>query len=411
MPGRRVLAVVAVVAALHALWYAFLVPLWAFEDEEQHVDYVLSAAKGNLPRIDDGIDERILASAFETERHVRLGFRTEQGTISGLETYSYLAYHPPAYPLLGVPVAWAVGSDPVATVHGLRALGALQAAALAVLVAIAAALVAPPQHRDRAALVAGLVVGLTPVVAHSGGRATNDLLVAVAVAAVAVASLVWIRTRADTAALAVGIAAAGAVGVKATAGVAVAAMVGIAAVVVARTWRQWLAVVVPPAIVGLSWSAVLRTRYGTIDGSEAFTDAYGHPFVGAWPGFSEVVDRGLLPEGSNPWGLIAPVSLVVVVSLALCGGVVLARRRATEGRWLVVVSAVVTTVVAVLVALSAHRGHAIASPRHFLGVIALLSVVAGAGLARVRRALVVLPVATLVVVAVTALARFQGQYP
>lgn len=411
MPGRRALLVVAAVAALHAVCYAFIVPLWAFEDEEQHVDYVLSAAKANVPRIDDGIDERILESAFETERHVRLGFRTEQGPITGLETYSYMAYHPPGYAMVGAPVAWAAGGDPVVTVYGLRALGAAQAAALAVLVATAAGLVSPAQHRDRAALVGGLVVGLMPVVAHAGGRATNDLLVAVAVAAVTVASLVWIRTRSDFAAVAVGVAGAGAVGVKATAGVAVAAMVGIAALVVARSLVQWLAVVSPPLIAGVAWSAVLRARYGTVDGSEAFADAYGRPFEAAWPRLSDFVSRGFLPERSSSWGLIAPVSFWVLVGLAVVGGIALLRRRDVGGRWLVVVSAVVTMMVALLVALSAHRGHAIASPRHFLGVIALMAAVAGAGLAGSRRVLAAMPIATLMVVATVALVRFPGQYP
>lgn len=106
---RGALPVLLLVALLHGLQYAALMPPWGLIDEAQHVDYIAHVAqRQELPIAGKTtLSPEIVNSLFAT-RHWQIFHWSTPASDAiadlGVVGYSYEAYHPPLYYLLLAPV-------------------------------------------------------------------------------------------------------------------------------------------------------------------------------------------------------------------------------------------------------------------------------------------------------------------
>ena len=107
--GRWALPLVLLLALLHGVQYAALMPPWGLIDEAQHVDYVWHIAeRGEFPVAGTtSLSPAAIDSLFATRHWFVFHWPTPASNSLadlGATGYSYEAYHPPLYYLLMVPV-------------------------------------------------------------------------------------------------------------------------------------------------------------------------------------------------------------------------------------------------------------------------------------------------------------------
>jgi 4-amino-4-deoxy-L-arabinose transferase-like glycosyltransferase len=415
---RAVLAAVALLGFAHAALYVFSVPPWGLEDEEQHVDYVLTLRdSGKPPNIHQTTRPAISASAIATDHYKALGLGTAPppGTppeALGLEGLSYEGYQPPLYYATMVPLVAPLGDHVLVAMYVLRLADAILVGVLCALAALLAALHVLPEHRRLAALVAGCFVAVIPTVAESGARASNDMLTAVMITATAVGASYVLARPALRPALATGALAAGAVLTKST-GLAVLAFLVPLAVLLAMRRRLpgavSAALVLPPIVAALAWAAVTRVRYGVWSGDSAFLQI-SRPFESLPIGDALVrtFRHAAFPYGR--WGipLAVPIAIVVVVGIGI--GLALADRR---GRVLAVGALVTALAILAGYLFEIDRGLTTITARLLVPSYAMLCASAGAGYATLRRRWVpAIAIAAGVTLAVTFfVSAFVVQYP
>jgi hypothetical protein len=253
--------------------YAMTVPKFLPADETSHVGYALSIGHGDLPRLDSKVPDEIpgLALQYEIRREI------------------YTANHPPLY-YLPVSVPLRIG---VATGHPVLGfeLARLLTVALTAIGAVAtcwAARLLVPGRPDVAVLAAAIAV-LLPAVPRFAGVVYNDGF-SLAMAAVGLATSVWILVRGPSRWRLAGVAtAAAALTLTRAVGIPAAGlMVGATAVaVLLHSPRPALARVVRAGAAGALVASCafaasgwfwLRSRhlYGDIAGSAYNLDRFGY---------------------------------------------------------------------------------------------------------------------------------------
>lgn len=319
--GRRhplsllLVVVVGLVAAGHTLLYVLSVPIWATEDEEQHVDYVLELRdERRVPHLDDPLRQQIVDSAVTTNRWPRYGVARPDWAIvdqrlvperMGLEGFSYEGHQPPLYYAALVPVAGLLGDQVQAIVYAGRLFGVGLAAAGAVLAALLSARLSSPARAPVAAWVGGLCCALMPAVAESSARVNNDYACAVLFTG-GVLCLMWLLDAPGVRPALVGGGVFAAAALTKAIGVAGLAVTGVAlAVLLVRrklTARIVGALVVPQLASIAVWSWAIHDRYGTWDPAQAFVQQrYRHPTV-PWSLLgSDALQRGATPFGAGTW--------------------------------------------------------------------------------------------------------------
>lgn len=392
-------AVVALVAAAHTLLYVFAVPPWALEDEEQHVDYVLTLRdEQRPPHLDDYVHQEIVDSAVTTDRWGSLGLgqvpASTDGRLDpsqmGLEGYSYEAHQPPLYYVALVPLAQLLGDRTLAIMYGGRLAGVAVAAAGAVAAAALSARWAPDGHRRRAAWIGGLACALMPALAEGAARVNNDAACAVLVT-VGVVCLLRLVERPDARwGLLTGAVLAAAILVKASGvvglGVSVAVL-GLLAVRGRLAARVAAAVLVPQVLAVAAWSAVTHARYDVWNSTTAVVRQRVRFVPLSWSTLgSDALERAATPYGS--WGLGVVLTLLWLVFVLV--GLVLWRDRPGPGRveMLVVVVAVAAAAVAGLASLNNDGFINAFSARYLLFAYPILLSAAAAGWAGLRRPVV-----------------------
>jgi 4-amino-4-deoxy-L-arabinose transferase-like glycosyltransferase len=330
-PRLVALAVVFCVGALHALVYVVVVPPWNIEDEPQHVDYVSKLVlERRFPRLDDHLDESVVRSTLsDRDWEAYRVVAPDEPTVESMNLggYSYAAYHPPLPYLLGTPVLLFSHDRALDSLYGLRLLTAVAAGAVGVLAAHLASRRFRGSQAVRAALAAGLAVGLLPAIAEAGGRFNADIFAALAVLVVVLTLLRWSERPTSVRAWQVGAALAAAVLTRETTVIVVIPLV-LAGIVVARRGELRIAAVArvlgPPAVALALWEWHLQISTGRLNGAGAFIDLHGRQFptLGVGPVAESLLSTGLLPYGH--WGL--PAVVTVLVTLLVVGGLVLAAR-------------------------------------------------------------------------------------
>jgi 4-amino-4-deoxy-L-arabinose transferase-like glycosyltransferase len=331
---RPVLVLVFAVGVLHAGVYALIVPPWAYEDEQQHVDYAWSIAHTHrLPTIEDEISPSIGESVWGTDRWGNYGFPApEDRSVAGmgLSGRSYLAYHPPGVYVAVAPLLVVVGDHATLAMYALRGVTALAAGALAVLTAVLAARLAGEDHVRRAALVGGLAVALLPSVAEAGGRFNADIFAALVVTAGVLVVRRWVDEPTPRWSWLVGLTLAVGVVTRETTVVLLVPLL-VAAVVLRR--RRLLdapsvgRLLGPPllalgAVLAVTWHAT-----GRLVGSLAFVERYDPGLVppGAADAVRQLGERALFPSAPQPWGAASVWLGVVVVAVIVVGLALTAR--------------------------------------------------------------------------------------
>jgi hypothetical protein len=319
------------VGALHALVYVVVVPPWNIEDEPQHVDYVSKLVlERRLPDLDDHLDDAVVESTLADRDWSAYGLgRPAEPTVESMALggYSYEAYHPPLPYLLGAPVLLFSHDRALDSLYGLRLLTAVAAGAVCVLTAHLAARPFRGGPGVRAALGAGLAVGLLPAMAEAGGRFNADVFAAVAVLVVVLAVLRWTEAPTAERAWQVGAALAVAALTRETTVVVVVPLV-VAGVLVARRGQLRAAdlarALVPPAVASGLWEWHVWASTGRLNGAGAFLDLHGRQFptLGLGDVAESLLSKGLLPYGR--WGL--PATVTLLVTLLVVAGLVLAAR-------------------------------------------------------------------------------------
>jgi hypothetical protein len=330
-PRSVALAVVFCVGALHALVYVVTVPPWNIEDEPQHVDYVSKLAlERRFPELDDHLDDSIVRSTLSDRDWEAYGVvAPDEQTVESMNLggFSYSAYHPPLPYVLGMPVLLFTHDRALDSLHGLRLLTAVVAGAVCALTAHLASRRFTGGQAVRAALAAGLAVGLLPAIAEAGGRFNADIFAALAVLVVVLTIVGWTEEPTSARAWAVGAALAAAALTRETTVVVLVPLV-VAGVVVARRGELRIGavvrVLVPPAIALGLWEWHLQSSTGRLNGAGAFIDLHGRQFptLGIGDVAESLLSKGLLPYGH--WGL--PAGVTLLVTLLIVGGLVLAAR-------------------------------------------------------------------------------------
>jgi 4-amino-4-deoxy-L-arabinose transferase-like glycosyltransferase len=385
--------VCGLLATAHSLLYVFAVPPWALEDEEQHVDYVLELRDHHrVPRVDETLRPSIVASEIKTKRLESLGYGTTptepDPAKRGLIGLSYEGYQPPLYYVALVPFVSVIGDRPLTAMYLLRVVGAVLAGVGAALTALLAAQWArcSRRTRERAALIAGLVIAAVPAYAEAGARVNNDTGLTLAVVASLLAAARFAREPTPRRAWCVGLLAAAAAASKITGVVAVApALVALGAVwnrASTRDRLRWLvAIVVPAAAVTLAWALVSRARYGVFNPATAVVEVIG-PFrvVPLHELVTETARLTGLPFGHWRTGPAVAIGLAVVFVV----GLALSRRcRPTAFRLASAAALAAAIVIGLVPANRAGILNAV-NTRYVLCAYPALVAVAAAGWATVR---------------------------
>jgi len=361
-PARRrtrlwlVALVCGIVASVHSLAYVFATPPWAIEDEEQHVDYVLSLRDhGHIPRVDETIRPSIVASTIDTRRWESLGlgvtFLERDPAKRGLEGLSYEGYQPPLYYLLLVPVVAPLGDRPLAAMYAGRLVGALCAGLGAAFAALLAARWARGVRPAHAALLAGLFLGAIPVYAEAMARVNNDTGLAVTVVGSLLLMARFVERPDSWRALAIGACLGAAVAMKVSALVAIAPA-AVALLSARRTCPRRVslthvtAIAAPPAVVAVWWMLVTRERYGVLNPVTGFVARIGRfPSLGMTTLARDALRLTGLPYGQWHTG---PAVAAGVLAATAAGMVAMARQRGRALALWSVITLVLGTVIGLL---------------------------------------------------------------
>lgn len=419
---RVILAVVALVAAAHTMLYAFAVPPWALEDEEQHVDYVLALRDNRKPpHLDDLLSQDIVDSAVTTDRWGSFGLgrpaAAEEGRMDpahmGLEGYSYEGYQPPLYYAALVPAAAALGDRLLAFLYTGRLLGALLVAVGAVLAAMLSARWAPTGKESLAAWIGGLSCALLPANAEAAARINNDFACAVLVTG-GVVCLTRLVDRPDRWwSLWAGLVFAAAVLTKPGGVVGVGASFAVLGLLAMRrelSLRISASLLVPQALAVGVWSLVSHARYGVWNPSTAVVDRRLRFPALSWDTIaSQALDRGATPYGVWHLGTALTVGWLAFVVV----GLVLLRRSALRAEAFLLVVGIGSVAVMGLVSLNNSGLLNAFTARYLIFAFPTLLAAAAAGWAHLRRPVVSLAPVALAAVAATAflLADFLPQFP
>lgn len=382
---RLAVAAAAAAATASAATHAALSPAFSSGDEAAHLDYAYQVWTGGLPVFEEGL--------------------VVQPPVGYAPPVQWVAQHPPLYYLLQAPVVGPLVDlgRPVLAAYAGRALNALLAAALVLVVAWAAAQVAPRTPRLRVA--AAVVVAASAWVARVGGAVYNDLLAAATATLVMGATVALLRhggSRARWALLAAACAAA--LLTRAALVVVIAACLAalvIDAVVRSRGWHAVLttsaaaAATLVVAVLPSSWFWWRNVRLtgdvlgGHPEWAAEHLDRVSRPWtdvltdVGSWRALWSLHSHDVLPRGTT-----TTVLLVVPVALALVGLAVVARREVPRAReHLAVLVALGGPVVAVLgmQVLYAAGGGGL-NARYLMPLLLPVGLAVGAGLTWSRRA-------------------------
>lgn len=394
--GRLIFAGALLFALGHALLYAAAIPEWDLFDEEQHLSYALYLAdEGRIPRIDDPVQRRVLENAIAVDRWST--FRIDRPLILdpdefGLEGLSYEGYQPPLYYALIAPLTWLAGDDAWWELHLARAFGAL--------LLFAFASVAWGYARDwlpdaDPAVWGAIVVTAVaiPAVAEAAGRASNDLLAGLFLAAGTLMASRLLEDRRIDQALFLGLLGAAAVLTKGH-GV-VLLMVTVVALGLLLYRRQltpvvFCAALLPGVVAFIGWGLWTQARYGTFNGSNAFLDmvvpfeSLGVPsfleelWFNAWSSYWGAYDGGWLR-----W-----VTGMVILGIVIAGMMGLLAGRddwgqTAEGRQRLILSGALA--LGLLAALWAANASGLAHPhgRMLIGIFPALVTLTAAGLRRI----------------------------
>jgi 4-amino-4-deoxy-L-arabinose transferase-like glycosyltransferase len=410
---RWVLLAVALLGMAHALVYVCSVPPWGLEDEEQHVDYVLTLRDSfEPPDIRQHVHPAIIASAIATDRYTALGLGTTppagtDASALGLEGLSYEGHQPPLYYSLMAPFVTPLGDHTLATMYTLRVIDAFLVGVLAALTAALAARWARRGWETTAALFAGVAVAAVPAIVEAGARVSNDLLVTVFVTATLLACTLLLERPTMRTAWLVGGAAATAVLTKTTGLVTLLAICGALLVIAARrepVVRIAAACLAPPIVAAGAWALVTHARYGVWRGDSAFLLVHRpFPSLPFDETFSRTLREAAFPDGQ--WGV--PLALCILFAAAVAIGVVLAlvdrRARPLAGGALLVSAGLAFGYL-----LEIDRGLVTTSPRLLIPAYPALLAAAGCGYVSLRRRW--LPLTIVAVGAVLAITFFVLQF-
>ena len=323
--GRLIFGSVLLFALLHAALYVVTVPTWDLFDEEQHLSYALHLIdEGEIPRVDDPVQQRILDSAVATDRWSTLRIGRPVGLAVnefGLEGWSYEGYHPPLYYALVSPLTLLSGDDAWRELYAARLFG------LALLFALAAICwgYARDWLPDADPAVWGTIVVIVvsiPAVAAAAGRVNNDLLAGLLLAAGTLMAGRLLEDRRNDEALLLGLMAAAAILTKGQ-GV-VLLLVAVTAVALLLGRRQLTATIfalaVGPGLTALAgWSLWTWARYDTLNSSQAFLDLVG-PFESL--GLVDIAGELWLNGWSSYWGAYDGGSLRWITGMIVLAAIV-----------------------------------------------------------------------------------------
>lgn len=279
--GRVIFGAVLLFAVLHAMLYVVTVPTWDLFDEEQHLSYALYLIDdGEIPRVNDPVQQRILDSAVATDRWSTLQIGRPVAlelNEFGLEGWSYEGYHPPLYYLLVSPLTLLSGEDAWRELYAARLFG------IALLFAFASICwgYARDWLPDADPTIWGtiVVIGVSiPSVAAAAGRVNNDLLAGLLLAAGTLMAARVLDDRRTDQALALGLLTGAAILTKGQGAVLLLVAVAACALLLAR--RQLtvtlFALSIGPGLVALAgWGIWTWNRYGTVNSVDAYLDLVG----------------------------------------------------------------------------------------------------------------------------------------
>ncbi len=331
------LVLILFIAVVHATFYAFAIPPWALEDEEQHVDYALTIRdEWRGPKIDEFLDQRIIDSAAETDRWQALGLSPPPSldpAQMGLEGLSYEGFQPPLYYLVFGQILRVSGDDPLTAMYIGRGLSVLLFAGL---VGTVWFLMRRLVKDSDIYLPAGaaLLASAMPVLAAAGGRTNNDILAIFLVGLGLLAVLRLIDDPSPMNAVAVGAAGAAAALTK-TSGLALFAPILIGLFILWRRREASRQIVIDSiglASVGAVGAAVFTyARYGVWEGTSAIAAPMFRPFVPRGPVtfVRDLIESAWDPYFSFPRAMTGDILFVCFVVAGLAALLV---TRRMDGR-------------------------------------------------------------------------------
>ncbi len=303
--GRIIFGGVLLFALAHALLYVVTVPTWDLFDEEQHLSYALYLIDdGEVPEIDDPVQQRILDSAVATDRWstLRIG-RPVAPELNefGLEGLSYEGYHPPLYYALVSPLTLASGSDAWRELYAARLLGvALLFGFASICWGYARDWLPDADPATWGAIVVAAVS--VPAVAAAAGRVNNDLLAGLFLASGTLMAARLLDDRRQDQALFLGLLTAAAVLTKGQGIVLLLVAATACGLLLARRQLSLslLLMALAPGVLALAgWTAWTWARYETLNGADAYLDTVG---VAETLGIGGFIEELWLNGWSSYWG-------------------------------------------------------------------------------------------------------------
>lgn len=189
--GRWALPLVLLLALLHGMQYAALMPPWGLIDEAQHVDYVWHIAeRGEFPVAGtNSLSPALIDSLFATRHWSVFHWSTPPSKALadlGAVGYSYEAYHPPLYYLAMAPIFLGTPGSILDRLFVLRGVALALSLVTVYLVFRLGALVS---RSMLFALLAALVYIMLPERAAYTSRVNNDVLAELLGAAICLVSV------------------------------------------------------------------------------------------------------------------------------------------------------------------------------------------------------------------------------
>lgn len=282
LPGLQIsrwaLPLLLLLALLHGVQYASLMPPWGLIDEAQHVDYVWHIAeRGEFPVAGTTtLSPALIDSLFATRHWFVFQWPTPASTALtdlGAVGYSYEAYHPPLYYLLMAPVFLGAPGSILDRLFLLRGAALVLSLVTVYLVFRLGALVS---RSVLFALLATLIFIMLPERAAYTSRVNNDVLAEMLGAAICLVSVQGVlRALTPIRAVSLGVLLALGVWTKLSVSFWLAPLAVLAFWLYPRAdGRRWL---LPLLIGGAALSALLARNwsiYHDLTGFRAFHQLY-----------------------------------------------------------------------------------------------------------------------------------------